>query len=92
MNEEKLDAALEERFGGTAAQRRVVVRQAGDLAATGKPQADRGAALTADVVADNLADAPERSTLPERWNWWMGALEVAYGGYRQFQITAVPGE
>jgi hypothetical protein len=21
-----------------------------------------------------------------RWNWWLGSLEVAYGGYEQFQV------
>jgi len=23
---------------------------------------------------------------PERWNWWIGSLEVAYGGYGRFGI------
>jgi hypothetical protein len=27
--------------------------------------------------------------LASRWNWWLGALEVAYGGYAEFQVRAV---
>lgn len=25
-----------------------------------------------------------------RWNWWLGALEAAYGGYREFQVRRIP--
>ena len=84
-----LAAALEREFGGTEAQRRVVARQARDLAASGKPERDRGAPLTVDQVVSNLADAPDDSSLPSRWNWWLGALEAAYGGYEPFQVRAV---
>ena len=85
----ELADALEREFGGTEAERRVIARQARDLADSGKPERDRGAPLTvADVVA-NLSDAPAGSSLPDRWNWWLGALEVAYGGYEAFQVRAV---
>lgn len=30
--------------------------------------------------------------LASRWNWWMGALEVAYGGYAAFQVRRFRGE
>lgn len=87
-----LDAALETAFGGTDAERRVVVREARDLADSGKLEADRGHPMTVAEVVENVADAPADSTLPERWNWWLGALEVAYGGYREFQVQAVERE
>jgi hypothetical protein len=88
----ELDAAFGRVFDAESAERRVVARQARDLAASGKPEADRGAPLTVEAVVDNLSDAPDTWSLADRWNWWLGALEVAYGGYRQFQVTAVPEE
>ncbi|MFW5918239.1 MAG: hypothetical protein ACOCR0_02035 [Haloferacaceae archaeon] len=92
MDPRELEAALDDAFDSTPAERRVVARQACDLAASGKLDADRGVSLTVDDVVENLADAPAWSSLPERWNWWLGALEVAHGGYRPFQVTAVPDE
>lgn len=53
-------------------------------------EADRGRSLTVEELIGHLADAPDDCSLPERWNWWLGALETAYGGYRRFQIDAVP--
>jgi hypothetical protein len=38
-----------------------------------------------DEIVENLQDAPDES-VANRWNWWMGALEVAYGGYAEFQL------
>jgi hypothetical protein len=23
--------------------------------------------------------------LPERWNWWLGALDIAHGGHAEFR-------
>ena len=89
FDDERLDAALERAFGGTGAERRVVVRQARDLADDGRADRDRGAPLTVEEIVSNLDDAPADATLPERWNWWLGALEVAYGGYAEFQVRAV---
>jgi hypothetical protein len=77
-------------FGGSDAERRTVARQAADLAASGKHTRDRSHPLTADVVVHELADAREGSPA-ERWNWWMSALEVAYGGYEPFQVRRYPG-
>lgn len=67
-------------------QCRVVARAAGDLADTGQYEADVGVALTADQVVTELDDAPAEYTIVQRWNWWIGSLEVAYGGYDQFRI------
>ncbi|MFB6280569.1 MAG: hypothetical protein ABEH40_00930 [Haloferacaceae archaeon] len=77
------------RFGGTPAERRVVARQARDLAADGRVERDRGRPLTAADVVANLADAPDGGPAA-RWNWWLGALEVAHGGYREFAVRRIP--
>lgn len=92
MDTDALDAALNSAFGGTDAERRVVVRQARDLADSGKHDADRGRPLTVREVVEHLADAPDGTSLPSRWNWWLGSLDVAYGGYREFQVERVPRE
>jgi hypothetical protein len=92
MDPAELEAALESTFGGTEPERRVVARQARDLADSGKHDVDRGRPLTVDEVVENLEDAPEGTSLPSRWNWWLGALDVAYGGYREFQVERVPRE
>lgn len=89
LEPDRLAEALE-RFGGTEAERRTVARQATDLAASGKHARDRSHPLTVGVVVDELADAREGSPA-QRWNWWMGALEVAYGGYEPFEVRRYPG-
>jgi hypothetical protein len=89
VNESELDRALAEAFEGSEAERRVVVRQVLDLADTGKMKRDRGTELTVEEVVRNMADAPDGS-VANRWNWWLGALEVAYGGYAEFQVRRYP--
>ena len=64
----------------------VVARQARDLADAGRFDADFGAELTVADVVENLEDAPEGYSLAERWNWWLGALEVSHGGYTEFTV------
>lgn len=81
----RLELRLRREFGGTPGQARVVVRQAVDLADAGLYERDVGVSLTNDVVMAELADAPN-GTPADRWNWWMGSLEVAYGGYEGFGI------
>jgi hypothetical protein len=82
-----LTAALAATFGGTAGGRAVVARQARDLADAGLLERDRGDPLTPDVVVAELADAPDDcEDVPSRWNWWLGAMAVAYGDYEQFQV------
>jgi hypothetical protein len=82
---EALDAALAEAFGGGAGERRAVVRAARDLADSGRLRADRGHPLTVEEVVENLADAPDGGPA-DRWNWWIGALDVAHGGYATFGV------
>ena len=89
MDRKRLERTLAEEFGGTAAERRVVARAASDLADSGKPSTDRGHALSVPGVVRHLSDAPDGSSLVERWNWWMGALEAAYGGYDYFTVRFV---
>ncbi|WP_254762013.1 hypothetical protein [Natrinema marinum] len=83
----RLEIRLRDEFGGTTGQSRVVVRQAVDLADSGQYEDDAGTTLTNDLVIGELSDAPEGNP-PERWNWWIGSLEVAYGGYGRFGIRA----
>ncbi len=92
MDPDRLSTRLAREFDASAAERRVVVRQARDLADSGKPDADRGCALTVDDLVGHLHDAPAGSTLVERWNWWLGALDIAYGGYSEFRIRVVDEE
>ncbi|WP_418282127.1 hypothetical protein [Halorubrum sp. DTA98] len=92
MDPKRLDDALSEEFGGTRADRRAVVRAARDLVDAEKPARDRGHALTVDDVVRHLSDAPDGSTIVERWNWWMGALDAAYGGYDYFTVRFVAGD
>ena len=89
LDPEELVAALK-RFGGED-ERRTVARQARDLADSGKHAHDRSHPLTVDVVLEQLSDAREGSPA-DRWNWWMGALDVAYGGYESFQVRRSPRE
>jgi hypothetical protein len=84
MDREELEARLAEEFGEVGL--RAVSRQAQDLADSGRVAEDLGFELTVDAVVSNLADAPEGHTLAERWNWWLGALDLSHGGYLRFRV------
>src|SRR6056297_3624853 len=90
--DQRFESRLEEAFEGNAGTRRVVARQARDLADSGQFETDMDRELTAAVVVENLSDAPESLALPEKWNWWMGALELAYGGYDRFRVLRWAGQ
>lgn len=81
----RLERRLRDEFSATDGQARVVARQAADLADSARYERDVGAALTTDVVIEELGDAPG-GTAPARWNWWIGSLELAFGGYAQFSV------
>ncbi|RQG94432.1 hypothetical protein [Natrarchaeobius chitinivorans] len=85
IDPERLERRLREEFAGTDGESRVVVRQAVDLADSGAYADDVGVPLTTEVVLEELSDAPD-GTPAERWNWWIGSLEIAYGEYDQFGI------
>ncbi len=74
-------------FGGSEGERRAVARAVRDLADDGRLRGDRdaGAALTADRLVEELRDAPEGGPA-ERWNWLIGALDLAHGGYARFEV------
>ena len=92
MDRPRLEKALESTFGGTESERRAIARAACDLADSGRPSRDRGHALTVSGVIDHLEDAPDDSSVVERWNWWLGALDAAYGGYDYFTVRFVEGD
>jgi len=81
-----LAAALAEAFDADPDAARVVARAAGDLTDSGAYQADVGADIDETVVVSELRDAPDDCDLIERWNWWIGSLELAYGGYERFLV------
>ena len=85
MDRQELERVLRETFDGAGAAA-VVARQAGDMADGGQFDADFGGELTVETVVDNLQDAPEEYSLAERWNWWLGALDLSHGGYTRFSV------
>jgi len=85
LDREVLMLHLRQAFGGTPGERRAVARAATDLADSGQLAADRGEPLTPELVVSELAAAPDDG-VADRWNWWIGSLEVAYGGYAAFDV------
>lgn len=86
MDRNRLTDELAEQFSGSERACRAVSRQARDIADSGRFEDDFGAALTADTVVSNLADAPEEFSLVERWNWWIGSLDLSQGSYERFLV------
>jgi hypothetical protein len=86
LDPDALDAALADAFEATDGERRVVVRQATDLADAGLVERDRGEPLTVETVVAELRAAPDDESLPSQWNWWIGSMELAYGDYAEFQV------
>jgi len=86
MNRELLEGRLGQAFETTEAERRVVARQAVDLHDSGRYAEVRGLELGVDDVLANLREAPDDLGLVERWNWWIGALELAHGGFEEFRV------
>ncbi len=75
--------------GGEPGERRVVVRQALDLADAGRwAETHDGERLTVDRVVGELEQAPSGEGLADRWNWWIGALELAHGGFEPFAVRS----
>lgn len=86
MDREALADALQAEFGAADDAARAIARQAGDLHDSGQVAADLGVTLTVDVVLEELADAPTGHSAIERWNWWLGSLELSHGGYERFRV------
>ncbi len=86
VSRQQLEQELFRRFGGTDEQRRAVARQATDLLDSEQLIEDLGTQPTVPQLCNHLADAPDGYALPERWNWWIGSLELAFGGYLEFRL------
>jgi len=85
VDRQELERTLRETFDDTATAS-VVARQARDLADSGRFDDDFDGELTVEAVVENLRDAPEGYSLAERWNWWLGALDLSHGGYARFSV------
>ena len=92
MNREVLEARLQRAFESTAGERRVVARQATDLHDSGRYAETHGVELQVETVVSNLGEAPDECGLVERWNWWVGAMELAHGGYERFLVRRFENE
>jgi hypothetical protein len=77
---------LEATFGGSEAALRAVSRQARDLSDSGRIAEDMDHELTVEIVISNLEDAPDDHSLVDRWNWWIGSLELSFGNYQRFRV------
>jgi hypothetical protein len=86
VNREVLRTELADAFGGSERTRRIVARTASDLADSGRLEDDMSIEVTPRTVISNLEDAPEEYSLVERWNWWIGSLELSHGGYQRFRV------
>lgn len=93
MDGETLAEQLDAAFDAPLAERRVVVRQAVDLADAGRwADTHDGERLTAEQIVRVLGSAPSGDGLADRWNWWMGSLEVAYGEFERFSVRGWPAD
>jgi hypothetical protein len=86
VDRSELETELASTFDGGERECRVVSRQARDLADAGLFAEHQGVELTVDAVVSNLEDAPDDAPLVERWNWWIGSLDLAHGGYERFRV------
>lgn len=86
VDPDTLKTQLTVKFDATDRSAHIVARQARDLADAGQIEADFDCKLTTDCIVSNLHDAPGEYSLVERWNWWLGALELSHGGYERFRI------
>lgn len=86
MDRQRLESEFAELYDVDETTRRVVARQAQDLAHAGRITEDFGFELSVDDVVANLDDAPEEYTLAQGWNWWMGSLDLSHGGYERFYV------
>ncbi|WP_336336709.1 hypothetical protein [Haloarcula brevis] len=86
VDRKELERELRDAFDADADVVTVVARQARDLSESDQFVTDFGAELTVGDVVENLADAPDDYSLAERWNWWLGALDLSHGGYARFSV------
>jgi hypothetical protein len=90
VNRQVLRLLLKQAFPESSPdQRRVVARMAGDLGDSGRYREVKEQELTPQAVVSNMEDAPDDHGLVERWNWWIGALDLAHGEYVEFRVRGV---
>jgi len=82
----QLESVFARQFDDSEAKRVAVARQAGDLLDSKQLIDDLGTQPTPEQLCEHLSDAPDGYTLAERWNWWIGSLELAFGGYLEFRV------
>lgn len=88
MDRQTLESELGDRYDADERTVRVVARQATDLADSGRIAEDLGYPLEVGDVLANVADAPGGHSLVERWNWWVGSLDLSHGGYERFHVRS----
>ncbi len=88
MDREQLVERLDNEFCSSEEGSRAVSRQARDLADSGRIEAELDYELTVETTVSNLADAPAEYGLVERWNWWIGSLELSHGNYQRFRVRS----
>lgn len=86
MDRHRLESEFDALYDVDEETRRVVARMAQDLADSERIVEDFGFQLTVDDVLANLDDADDGQSLAERWNWWIGSLDLSHGGYDRFHV------
>ena len=86
VDRDDLERRLADAFDGDQDALPVISRQARDLADSGRLARDLGVTLEPADIVGHLEDAPDDHDLVERWNWWVGSLEMSYGGYQRFRV------
>ena len=86
VDRSKLATTLAEHFDAGETTARIVARQAGDLHDSRQLAYDLDMEVTVESVVAHLEDAPDDHSLIDRWNWWLGALELSHGGYERFKV------
>ena len=86
VDRDELERRLAAAFDGDEDALPVISRQARDLADSGQLERDLAESLEVADVVGHLEDAPDDHSLVERWNWWVGSLEMSYGGYQRFRV------
>jgi len=87
----RIDERLSEAYDAGPDERRAVVRAVVDLRDSGRYRETTGRELTPELVVSELEDAPDEYGLAERWNWWIGALDLAYGDFDRFAVNRWTG-
>lgn len=86
MERDELRSVLDDAYDADDAALQVVTRQARDLADSGLIERDLSVTVSPEWLVTELSDAPDGHDLVDRWNWWIGSLDLSHGGYEQFRV------